>query len=259
MPPPNVSFIPTSSRNSEPAVGYRFTPCPDCGKLISKWTKICPDCGYHVALPMREKKYPALHIVAVILKIIAVLTFAVDLVLIAYVIAKGEEVGKAGITIPLIIQMILAPIFTWALAELILLLIDIEDNTSRLSADAAEERKFKEEYRVSKITSLEPEEAVRARLELAKAKISPDLYSTFQKTDQSVAVRVDMKNPIKLETFARRFEYLGFELVDDRPGRERTIGHKTKTITGFIEVEYLADLALAPNVEKVSSWHVKTD
>jgi hypothetical protein len=230
-------------------------PCAACGKLISKWTEICPDCGHPVKPPTRENKYPALHIVAVILKIIAVITFAVDL----FLIARSTEAGQAGLTIPWFINMILAPIFTWALAELILLLIDVEDNTSRLNGETIEERKLKAEYQASKIPSREFEEATRARLDLAKTKLSPDLHTAFQNTSMRVAVRVELKNPIKPETFARRFEYLGFELVDDRPEQERTIGHKTKLITGYIDVEYLADLALAPTVEKVGPWQPKTD
>jgi len=254
-PQPNVSIIPSSSSASGPTAAYRFLPCADCGKLISKWTDICPDCGPTLKPPTRENKYPALHVVAVILKIIAVITFAVDL----FLIARSTEAGQAGLTIPWFINMILAPIFTWALAELILLLIDIEDNTSRLRVETAEERKLKAKYRASKIPSLEPEGLIRARLELAKTKLSPDLHAVFQNTNLNVAVQVELKNPINLETFNRHFEYLGFELVDNRPEQDHTIGHKTKLITGYIDVEYLADLALAPTVEKVGPWQPNTD
>jgi hypothetical protein len=72
-----------------------------------------------------EKRYPALRIVSVLYKILALLLF------IAFILAGFAQGGSAGIG-SLIIG-ILTAIFVYAFGEVFKLLIDIEENLRRIA------------------------------------------------------------------------------------------------------------------------------
>ena len=145
---------------SEPMEPSRLVPCVDCEQPISRLASICPNCGRPLSTKSRPDKhptaawgelwkgaspfgtksgpdkYPALRFIAGLNKFFAIVVPIVCLVgLVA--ITKAEVVTPETI-VPLVVYMIAAPLALWGSAELILLLIDIESNTSILRG--AEER-----------------------------------------------------------------------------------------------------------------------
>ncbi len=108
----------------------RLVPCVDCEKPISRLASICPSCGCPVIVPSSPDKYPALRLIAWVNKFFAI---AVPILcLIGLVMIGNSRAASPGTIVPLVIYMIVAPLALWGTAELILLLIRIERNTSTL-------------------------------------------------------------------------------------------------------------------------------
>ena len=234
----------------------RLVPCVDCEKPISRLASVCPNCGCPVIVPSRPDKYPALQFIAGVNKVFAVVVPILCLIGLLLIISND----KAGVVnpqtiIPLVVYMIVAPLALWGTAELILLLIGIENNTSTLRGVTREERRAKEDHRkLLEERTRESEERKQARHEGARQKLPPDLHAVLGTTGNKVAVQVELVAPITIGSFASPLPDLGFELHDNRPWTERFMGQKTKRITGYIDAERLADLALSPDVVNVRSW-----
>lgn len=138
--------------------------CTNCAAPLEAGTKFCGACGNAVeaptALPQRtaslsalaltatrSRRYPALRIIALLLKIFAVLTAigaaitglsAASLTssLPTYPGIATQGIGAAGSAVGWIIFLagLCYALFLWASAEMIHVLIDIEENTRRSAA-----------------------------------------------------------------------------------------------------------------------------
>lgn len=110
----------------------RLRLCPDCACSISHSALSCPKCGCPLPGPRISSRYryPALRIIAATYKVFAIL---IPLIIVLVLSAAGPSdlPNKEQIIIPLIVSIVLSPLFLWGTAELILLLIDIENNTRR--------------------------------------------------------------------------------------------------------------------------------
>jgi hypothetical protein len=83
-----------------------------------------------------EKRYPALHIISLLFKVLSVVIVILGIVLIIIVLAQGEITPKVfGSTIltlgvvPIILFTLVFALILWGIAELLICLIDIENNT----------------------------------------------------------------------------------------------------------------------------------
>ena len=83
-----------------------------------------------------EKRYPALHIISLLFKVLSVVIVILGIVLIIIVLAQGEITPKVfGSTIltlgvvPIILFTLISALILWGIAELLICLIDIENNT----------------------------------------------------------------------------------------------------------------------------------
>jgi quaternary ammonium compound-resistance protein SugE len=83
-----------------------------------------------------EKRYPALHIISLLFKVLSVVIVILGIVLIIIVLAQGEITPKVfGSTIltlgvvPIILFTLVFALIMWGIAELLICLIDIENNT----------------------------------------------------------------------------------------------------------------------------------
>lgn len=126
--------------------------CTNCAAPLEPGTKFCGACGSVVEVPTtstvssvqpakplptanRGGRYPALRVIAGILKIVAVLTAigAVISGLSAASLPNSFGIGPTGSVIGLVIVLagLCYALFLWASAEMIHVLIDIEENTRR--------------------------------------------------------------------------------------------------------------------------------
>jgi quaternary ammonium compound-resistance protein SugE len=83
-----------------------------------------------------EKRYPALHIISLLFKVLSVVIVILGIVLIIIVLAQGEITPKVfGSTfltlgvVPIILFTLISALILWGIAELLICLIDIENNT----------------------------------------------------------------------------------------------------------------------------------
>ena len=83
-----------------------------------------------------EKRYTALHIISLLFKVLSVVIVILGIVLIIIVLAQGEITPKVfGSTIltlgvvPIILFTLISALILWGIAELLICLIDIENNT----------------------------------------------------------------------------------------------------------------------------------
>lgn len=140
--------------------------CTNCAAPLEAGTKFCGACGSAVevrtSLPQsaplppslgptaRSRRYPALRIIALLIKILAVLTAiggvitgfsaaTITSALPSYPGIASQGIGAAGTAIGWIIFLVSLcyALFLWASAEMIHVLIDIEENTRRSAGFAA--------------------------------------------------------------------------------------------------------------------------
>lgn len=140
--------------------------CTNCAAPLEAGTKFCGACGNAVAprtaalenaahravpLPSPDRRYPALRIIAFLLKMLAVLS-AIGGTITGSSVASitsslpnsvrigAPGIGAAGSAIGWIIFLasLCYALFLWASAEMIHVSIDIEENTRRSAASAAE-------------------------------------------------------------------------------------------------------------------------
>ncbi len=86
-----------------------------------------------------EKRYPALHIISLLFKVLSVVIVILGIVLIIVVLAQGDTslylprvFGSTLLTlgvVPIIIFTLISALILWGIAELLICLIDIENNT----------------------------------------------------------------------------------------------------------------------------------
>jgi hypothetical protein len=136
--------VPSDSEKSS-----RLVPCVDCEKPISRLASICPNCGCPVIVPSSPDKYPALRLIAGVNKFFSVVVPI--LCLIGLAIIGNSRAPSLEAIVPLVIYMIVAPLALWGTAELILLLIRIERNTSTLRGmpQCLEDRRLEEEAKAT--------------------------------------------------------------------------------------------------------------
>ncbi len=133
--------------------------CTNCSAPLESGTKFCGACGSAVEAPTaspesatpppsplppmnRTPRYPALRVIAFLLKILAALTAIGGVITglsaasITNSLPNSAGIGAAGSAIGWIIFLgsLCYALFLWASAEMIHVLIDIEENT-RHSAD----------------------------------------------------------------------------------------------------------------------------
>jgi len=132
--------------------------CTSCAAPLGSGTKFCASCGAAVeatpaiAAPSAietgtfspaaaTSRYPALRIISVILKILAVVAVlgAVLSALSAMSLPSSFGIGLAGSVVGgfIVILGLCYGLFLWASAEMIHVLIDIEENTRRSAAAVA--------------------------------------------------------------------------------------------------------------------------
>lgn len=129
--------------------------CTNCAASLEAGTKFCGACGSavdarttspqniaqsHRALPVAlDRRYYGLRIIAFLLKILAVLTAiggavtGLSAASITSFLPNSAQIGAAGAVIGWIIFLasLCSALFLWASAEMIHVLIDIEENTRR--------------------------------------------------------------------------------------------------------------------------------
>jgi hypothetical protein len=86
-----------------------------------------------------EKRYPALHIISLLFKVLSVVIVVLGIVLIIAVLAQGDTslylprvFGSTLLTlgvVPIILFTLISALILWGAAELVVCLIDIENNT----------------------------------------------------------------------------------------------------------------------------------
>ena len=132
--------------------------CTNCAAPLEPGTKFCGSCGGVVETPatpavssaeapkplpiaLRGGRYPALRIISLLLKILAVLTVIGGVIsgLSAASLPNSLGIGAAGSAIAFVIMVagLCYALFLWASAEMIRVLIDIEENTRRSAGSVA--------------------------------------------------------------------------------------------------------------------------
>ena len=120
------------TESPSPEKNSNLQPCPDCERSVSRSALTCPGCGCPLEAPQEENKYPALVAIAELNKFFAIVVPI--LCLIGLILVLNADVpGKEAAAISIVVYMVLAPLFMWGSAELILLLIDVERNTRKPS------------------------------------------------------------------------------------------------------------------------------
>jgi hypothetical protein len=86
-----------------------------------------------------EKRYPALHIISLLFKVLSVVIVILGIVLIILVLVQGDTslylprvFGSTLLTlgvVPIILFTLVSALILWGIAELVVCLIDIENNT----------------------------------------------------------------------------------------------------------------------------------
>lgn len=113
----------------------RLVKCVDCGKSVSRSASTCPHCGcLFCELPQRAK-YPFLVSYAILLYIVAGIVAIGSLVLLFVVVqawGQGHQDQAVGMAAFAAACGLTASLVLACAAQLILLFIDIENNTSTL-------------------------------------------------------------------------------------------------------------------------------
>jgi hypothetical protein len=126
--------------------------CNSCAAPLESTAKFCRACGAAVEAhpanitvqpvatsqvlpPTRGRRYPALHIIAVILKVLAALTAIAGVlsgIAAGSIPSPGFGVpGGGAIALLIILGGLAYALFLWASAEMINVVLDIEENTRR--------------------------------------------------------------------------------------------------------------------------------
>lgn len=125
--------------------------CTNCAAQLEPGTKFCGACGSVVEVPAAPSvsaaqaprslpialrgRYPALRIITVLLKILAVLTAIGGVISGLSVVSLPNSLGIGAASSAIAFVIMLAglcyALFLWASAEMIRVLIDIEENTRR--------------------------------------------------------------------------------------------------------------------------------
>ena len=92
-----------------------------------------------------QKRYPALHIISLLFKVLAVVVIVVGIILIIVVLSQGgamsvtffpEVFGSSLLTlgvVPIILFTLVAALILWGIAELLVCVVDIENNTREMA------------------------------------------------------------------------------------------------------------------------------
>ena len=83
-----------------------------------------------------QKRYPALHIISLLFKVLSVVTIIVGIILMIVVLTQGDSLpqifGTSLLTlgaVPILLFSLVAALMLWGTAELLVCLVDIENNT----------------------------------------------------------------------------------------------------------------------------------
>ena len=88
-----------------------------------------------------QKRYPALHIISLLFKVLSIVTIVIGIVLIVIVLSQGgamsvtffpEVFGSSLLTVgvvPIILFSLVAALILWGIAEILVCVVDIENNT----------------------------------------------------------------------------------------------------------------------------------
>ena len=92
-----------------------------------------------------QKRYPALHIISLLFKVLAVVVIVVGIILIIVVLSQGgamsvtffpEVFGSSLLTVgvvPIILFSLVAALILWGIAEILVCVVDIENNTREMT------------------------------------------------------------------------------------------------------------------------------
>ena len=92
-----------------------------------------------------QKRYPALHIISLLFKVLAVVVIVVGIILIIVVLSQGgamsvtffpEVFGSSLLTlgvVPIILFSLVAALILWGIAEILVCVVDIENNTREMA------------------------------------------------------------------------------------------------------------------------------
>lgn len=231
----------------------KLQPCPDCERPVSSSAATCPGCGCPLEAPakLQDNKYPALVFIAGLSKFFTVIVPILCLVGL-FVVLNADVPGKEETAISIVVYMVLAPLFMWGSAELILLLIDVESNTRRPSR-ARNGRKstpphdLPQEER-EKARSQEKEENTRKRL-------APDLLPLLD-SEERVFIVVNCRDQAAMYRYVdwrgsvlKSLKAIGFVQQDTRSALVRS---SSTELRGHIDAARLLDVARLPAVLTVS-------
>jgi hypothetical protein len=89
-----------------------------------------------------QKRYPALHIISLLFKVLSVVTIIIGIVLMTVVLSQGENYlsftslpqifGTSLLTlgaVPILLFSLVVALILWGVAELLVCVVDIENNT----------------------------------------------------------------------------------------------------------------------------------
>lgn len=129
--------------------------CTSCAQALDPGAKFCGTCGAtvesanHISTATADrapqvfshahvKRYPALRVIAVILKVLAAITAVGGVfsgLAASSILSRGYGVpGGGAIPLMIIVAGLCYALFLWASAEMLHVFIDIEENTRRASA-----------------------------------------------------------------------------------------------------------------------------
>jgi hypothetical protein len=140
-----------------------------------------------------EKRYPALHIISLLFKVLSVVIVILGIVLIIVVMVQGDTslylprvFGSTLLTlgvVPIILFTLVFALIMWGIAELLICLIDIENNT-RITMTKLSQPK---EMPVTPVSIITPSAASPAA-QLA-AEVKPEEESEEKKAAAALAAR----------------------------------------------------------------------
>ena len=101
-----------------------------------------------------QKRYPALHIISLLFKVLAVVTIVVGITLIVIVLSQGgtmsvtffpQVFGSSLLTlgvVPIILFSLVAALILWGIAEILVCVVDIENNTREMATRESQLREI---------------------------------------------------------------------------------------------------------------------
>ena len=96
-----------------------------------------------------QKRYPALHIISLLFKVLAVVTFIIGIILMFAVLWQGtflpQIFGTSLLNLgaaPILLFSLVAALILWGVAELLVCVVDIENNTREMATRESQIREI---------------------------------------------------------------------------------------------------------------------